>query len=254
MRSEGGPPGPPSVASRPAGVAIVVLAALLTLAGCASRDPDPGGDQAEVSDLEAATRRAVVVETGACGSADPTRGSGLAIDDELVLTAAHVVASGGAIEVVGADGPRSADLVAYDPQRDLALVAPNPSLTDIPPAPTSGALAEGASATIVSAGTSGDVPATVLEVLVIETDDVRSPSRSTRRAYLVEAITAPGDSGAGVYDDGGRLAGLLFAVSTTDDRRSWVTAASEIDAFLADEAVRGDFVCDQDRSRVARAR
>lgn len=100
--------------------------------------------------------------------------------------------------------------------------------------------------------TSGDVAATIDEVIAIETDEVRGTTRSVRRGYVVDAATQPGDSGAGVYDEEGRLVGLLFGVSTGDGRRSWVTAAEEIEAFLAEAGNRSRFACDAEQSRVIR--
>lgn len=237
-------------------LAVLVAATLAGCAGAAETDAArPGAEgTVEPTDLAAAGRRAVEIETEGCGHADPTRGSGMALADDLVLTAAHVVAPGGPIEVSLGGVGRPADLVAYDPQRDLALVRPSASLGAVPPAPTTAALAEGDTAQIIGGATSGDVSATVAEVVIVEMDDVRSPTRSTRRAYLTEAETAPGDSGAGLYDADGRLIGLLFAVSTTDEARSWVTAASEIDDFLADDEPTGVFGCDPDRSKVVRIR
>jgi len=206
----------------------------------------------EPADLFTAERRAVRLETGGCGHADASRGSGLALTGDLVLTAAHVVSSGGPIEVIVDEVGRPAQLVAYDPSRDLALIRPSPPLDGVPPAPASGTLEVGGTGQIIGAATSGDVEATVTEVLIVEMDDVREPTRSTRRAYLTEAATEPGDSGAGFYDADGQLIGLLFAVSTKDEDRSWITAASEIDAFLADDEATGIFGCDPERSRVVR--
>ncbi len=262
----GGSAGPPLAASRLAtrrsiarGLALVLALAAATV-GCvrtAAAGPDDDGagtssPVAEPTDLVAARQRAVRLEVGGCGHADASRGSGLALADDLVLTAAHVVASGGPIDVIVAGVGHRGELVAYDPSRDLALVRPTPRLTGVPPAPTSGTLDEGESGQIVGAATTGDVAATVTEVLIVEMDDVREPTRSTRRAYLTEAETEPGDSGAGFYGPDGRLIGLLFAVSTTDEARSWVTAVSEIDAFLVDEESTGTFACDPDRSKVTR--
>ncbi len=259
-KAGGGSLDPPPAASRLAtarAIAVILALAAMTV-GCGRGDGSGSGRDgadspiAEPTDLAAASERAVRLEVGGCGHADASRGSGLALADDLVLTAAHVVASGGPIDIVVDGHSHQGDLVAYDPSRDLALVRPAPRLAAVPPAPTSGTLAEGEPGQIVGAATTGDVAATVTEVLIVEMDDVREPTRSTRRAYLTEAETAPGDSGAGFYDPDGRLIGLLFAVSTTDEARSWVTAASEIDAFLIDEESTGSFACDPDRSKVTR--
>ena len=113
-------------------------------------------------------------------------------------------------------------------------------------------LGAGAPGIIVGGATSGDVAAVVVEATAIEMDEVRGQRRSVRDGYLVGAATAPGDSRAGLYDADGRLAGLLFAVSTGDGDRSWVTAAGEIRSFLDEPAHRGAFACDPARSAVGR--
>lgn len=277
MTTGAGPRGPAPIASRLRSVMLVVLAALTTVAaGCTEHRvaPDPMPTRSKPVDaldptLERARARARVVETAACGAADPARGSGLALDRDRILTAAHLVASGGAVTLVDPARPdepgRPASVVAYDPRRDLAVLAPENVAPDgtepddadpddeVPPPPELRDLGPEAPAIVVGGARSGDVEATVLEVTIIEMDDVRLPTRSTRRGYLIDAVTGPGDSGAGLYDADGRLAGLLFAVSTVDDGRSWVTAASEIEAFLADDSLRGTFTCDAERSRITAA-
>ncbi|MEM9561767.1 MAG: serine protease [Actinomycetota bacterium] len=248
------------------GVAVGLLAAACGATGDrtaassdTSRDVSPDGGvvadatAAEIPDLSDAADRAVVVATAACGSADPTDGSGIALGPERVLTAAHVVASGGPIELTDDDATVAGVLVAYDPARDLAIVRPAEPFQGIPPPPLSGDLDVDDTGIVVGAARSGDVPAVVELVTVIEMDDVRATTRSRRRGYRIDANTGPGDSGAGLYDDDGRLIGLLFAVSSADDDRSWVTASSEIDAFLDDPSTVGTFACDPDRSRVAPA-
>ncbi len=221
--------------------------------GAAGETMTPGRDDGgEIPDLDDAAGRAVAVATAACGAADPAEGSGIAIGPDRVLTAAHVVASGGTIELTAGGAAVAATLLAYDPARDLALVRPVDPLDHIPPRPVSGSLAVDDTGTIVGASRSGDLPATVELVTIIEMDDVRSTTRSQRRGYRVDAATGPGDSGSGLYDEAGRLVGLVFAVSSADDDRTWVTAASEIEAFLVDPSVRGAFACDPERSRIAR--
>ena len=85
-------------------------------------------------------------------------------------------------------------------------------------------------------------------------DEVRGQRRSTRRGYRIEATTAGGDSGAGLYDRRGRLAGLVFAVSAAGSARTWVTAESEIADFLDEFRGRGEpegaFICHPARSRI----
>ncbi len=235
-------------------------------------EPGPGLDQARA--------RAVRISASGCGYAPPTDGSGIVLGDGLVLTAAHVVAGATVVSVSpGSGDPGAADqaadaeqpdraeveipatVVAYDTLRDLAVVriaaddvASVSQLWSELEAPTwRQPLAEGQTGVVVGAATSGDVQAEVVDRTIIEIDEVRGSRRSQRAGYLLEAVTRPGDSGSGLYDQQGRLAGLLFAVSTADGARSWVTAADEIQAFLADRSLAGSFECDPDRSRLIRA-
>ncbi|MEM7338833.1 MAG: trypsin-like peptidase domain-containing protein [Actinomycetota bacterium] len=235
------------------------MAGTALLAGAACSDaPATAPDHTEPSaaaiapTLDDALARAVAIETGTCGAANPADGTGIALGTDVVLTAAHVVASGGPITIRSTDGEREADVAAYDPRRDLALLTPRPPLTAVPPPPPMLDLAEGQAGTIALAA--GSVPASVVTVTIVEIDDVRATTRSRRRGYIVDARTVPGNSGAGFYDDHGRLAGVVFAVSSEDADRSWVTAASEVDAFLSDTATRGSFRCDPEASRLAPAR
>lgn len=207
------------------------------------------------------------VSTTSCGHAPPTDGSGVAFAANMVLTAAHVVAGATDVTVSMAQGeagdPQPGVVVGYDTLRDLALIeldsdalstaAAEAGAGTVDEAIVFGTLTEGETGRIVGAATSGDVMATVVDRTIIEMDEVRGSRRSQRSGYLLSAATQPGDSGSGLYDDQGRLAGLLFAVSTDDQARSWATAANEIEEFIADPSLRGSFACDPDRSRLIRA-
>ncbi len=225
-----------------------------------------GGDSGRRNDgtaLSVARSRAVSVATTACGHAPATAGSGVAISQNRVLTAAHVIA-GATVVTVGPveDHGRSATatVVAYDPLRDLALLEADLAGWSVPSRPPAlASLAQGDRGTVVGAVGSGatgstDVAFTVAEKTNLVMDEVRGTRRSKRSGYRLDAVTAPGDSGSGLYGRDGRLAGVLFAVSTDDGDRSWATAADEVEAFLADESVVGRFGCDNRRSRLERRR
>ena len=149
-----------------------------------------------------------------------------------------------------------ARVVAYDTTRDLAVVELMEEADGLT-VPTEDIaidnLATGDAGIILAAGVSGDVPFTVTERTIIEIDEVRGTERVRRDGYLLDAATSPGDSGSGLYDGQGRLVGVLFAVSTDNGRRSWATAGTEVDAFLADQRTQGTFACDPERSRLASA-
>ena len=74
-----------------------------------------------------------MVEAGGCGSAPAGTGSGVALGPGLVLTAAHVVASGGDLTVAAGDDRSPGRLVAFDPLRDPGPDrAPAPHWPEVP--------------------------------------------------------------------------------------------------------------------------
>lgn len=250
---------------------------------------EPVGTVAPDADPADAGGRAVVVITTGCGSANGGEGSGVALSPTMVLTAAHVVAGstdiavrlrgdvpiettigaittqaeseGGEFEAgaagdgeaeVGVEVGVEATVVAYDTRRDLALLdLGDDGLTPVPDPPLVGHAAAGGKGVIAGAGVSGDVAFTVEERTTIVIDEVRGVDRVRRSGYILDAATVRGDSGSGLYDEDGRLVGVLFAVSSDDGDRSWATAGTEVEDFLVDDEVRGSFACDPDASQLA---
>ena len=204
--------------------------------------------------------RAMLISTTRCGDASQAVGSGIALSERLVLTVAHVVAGATEVSVIptgeraapAADSNTPATIIAYDPLRDLALLEVDLGQWSVPPPPNFEVLASDVSGTIVQGATSGDVRFTVTEKTIIEMDEVRGTRRSRRSGYLIDAETDRGDSGAGLYDEFGNFAGVLFAVSTGDSSRSWANAADEVQDFLDDESVTGTFACNPGVSKVER--
>jgi S1-C subfamily serine protease len=228
---------------------------------CRPSPPAPVGPALRAGDP---AQRAAVIVTAGCGAANPTTGSGVAVGDGLVLTAAHVVAGSSLVRVAArppSDGPvdlpgleaqlEPATVVAFDRRLDLALLAtgPDPDLSALSH-PSPGLAEAGDRGTIVGGATSGDVPFVVTDRTTIEIDEVRGTGRARRRAYVLAAATAPGDSGAGLFDVEGRLVGLLFAESAGRDGRSWATAGDELDRFLSDRGEAEQHRCNPDRSRL----
>lgn len=210
----------------------LLLAVGLVVASCS--------DDATPTDPAA---RAVTIHTTSCGHASGTSGSGVIVDRKTVLTAAHVVV--GATEVVIGEDRKPAIVVALDPTRDLAVLTSES--VDASPVDLV-ELANGAEARIVGGSSSGDLEATVVRRAVMDVDDVRASTRSTRIGYELDAAITGGDSGAGVYDADGRLAAIVFAVPSERDGATYAVGRTEIESVLV--ADRRSFRCDPERSQL----
>lgn len=175
-------------------------------------------------------QRAVLIETTGCGFASDRIGSGVAVGDGLVLTVAHLVSRADNITAsVGNGGGVNAVVKAVDLNLDLAVLQlPRNGVPDIEMS-SAGVGAEGL---IVGGAASGTVPFDVKKVVRLRIEEVLGTDLHSRRGYELDAETAPGDSGAGAYDNENRLVGVVFATSR-DGESSWITASVEIESFLA---------------------
>ena len=213
------------------------VVAVLVGVGCSATNSEVDSDAGQL-----AGERAVVLTTTACGDSSRTTGSGVVVDQAIVLTAAHVVAGATDVFVDGAEEP--AAVVLIDLTRDLALLkvpgvdAPPIELVD---------LDSGVEVQVVGGASSGTVDAVVRRRVRMEVDDVRSTTRSHRSGYELDAEIAGGDSGAGVFDTDGGLGGIVFAIPTERSGSTYAVGRSEIDHVLS-VAGRGEYHCDPAQS------
>lgn len=207
---------------------ILILTLLTTLlVGCGSA----GTDGVEVHSLPGdPLTRSVRLETEGCGYASGHVGSGVAIGGGMVITVAHLVVRAESIAAtVGDQSFEDVPVSAIDVQRDLAVIrlpADGESSLD------TSSVTKGARGLVVGGSGSGTVPFEVKGVVELTIEDVLGAERHSRRGYELEAVTRDGDSGAGAYDEQGRLIGIVFATGQ-DGSTTWVTASSEIEDFLS---------------------
>ena len=210
------------------------LALVLLLAACASDDDTSAVDTIAV-DTAAALAGSIRVEASGCGPRD-RNGMATAIDDGLLVTAAHVVAGSDGVEVIDADGRRStAEVVMFDPLLDIAaLRAADAVVTAVPIRPDR-ATADDRGVVVVS---DEDDALALVEVSVvrratIETTDIYRDADVSRAGFEIEAAIDPGDSGAAVHLPGG-IVGVVWARSTVHPDRAW---AVDLPVHYRDEAV-----------------
>lgn len=224
--------------------AVVVALGVLYMAACAD----------ESIGVEQAARDATLgVRATGCG---PRTGFGTAsmIDDDMAITAAHVVAGADEVTVVDAGGTEhAATVVWFDPEQDVAALRMAADVaTPIP-------FYDG----VVDAGTTGlvglerDVDTDrvvavdgveVVRRANVATTDIYLETDVTRPGFEITGSIEPGDSGSVVMIDGG-AAGVIWARSTERAGRAWVV---NIPGVLRDEASRDSLTEPAERGECTR--
>lgn len=190
--------------------------------------------------VASASASAVKLEVLGCGSA--YTGSGWVVADDLVVTNAHVVAGAEGLLVRLPDGSRlEGEVVVFDDDRDLALVAVDRlGLAPLPRGP-----ADPGDETAVFGHPRGQeqlriAPARVARTLPALGRDVYGLDRTERQVVVLAAELAQGDSGSPVVDVDGRVIGTVFAISPDDAGTAYALADAELDAVLGAPRRPGD--------------
>ncbi|MGM7646385.1 MarP family serine protease [Nocardia sp. JW2] len=162
-------------------------------------------------------------------------GSGFVVAPERVMTNAHVVAGTTSVSVDTARGPLDANVVLFDPSKDIAVLAV-PGLTSpvIPLAPTPAASGESA----IVLGYPGGGPYTASAARVRETLDLTGPTihrdgTVEREVYTVRGQVRAGNSGGPLVDTEGQVLGVVFGAAVTDDDTGYVLTLDEVASELA---------------------
>ncbi|GAB3265092.1 MarP family serine protease [Kineosporia babensis] len=183
------------------------------------------------SEAVAQARRAVVKITGeanSCGRGQ--EGSGAVIAPQRVVTNAHVVAGVDEPRVqVGGEGRRySARVVAFDPIRDLAVLAV-PKLR-VKPLQMTGDLERGDDAIVVGFPNDGPFkvsPARVRSIVRASGEDIYGNEGAVREVYSLYVKVRPGNSGGPVLDPSGNVVGVVFAKSLDDPDTGYALTMEE---------------------------
>jgi S1-C subfamily serine protease len=199
--------------------------------------PAESGITQEVADRVAAST--VKVEAEACGRLQD--GSGALLADDLVVTNAHVVA--GADDIIvqrHPDGePIEASLVAFDPQRDLAVL----HVPGIERAPLPIAAAEaGQTGAVFGHPGGGDLelsPYQVGEEVTATGRDIYGSSQTRRQVLFLASELRPGDSGGALVDPAGEVVGVAFAIAPDDPNVAYALTVDEVQAVLGGQLVEG---------------
>lgn len=179
------------------------------------------------------TRSTVNLEVDACGGR--FEGSGWAVEPDLVVTNAHVVAGADVVVARRPDGSvREGRVVGFDGGRDLALVR----IPDLGQEPLPLATAEvGDDGATVGYPGGQDQPRTqpvsIRDRRSTIGRDIYGRQPVERDLLFLAANLRQGDSGSPVFDAAGQVVGTVFAVSPDQPSTAFALDTVEVRDFLA---------------------
>lgn len=198
--------------------AIVAIVVAFVCAGAARAEPN---------------RAAAAVEVWANGCASlPIHGSGAALGNDLVATAAHVVAGAKTVTVDDGHGTSyQATIVAIDTQRDAAVLRvpglhrPTLRLRAMRKGDRGWFFGFGGAQPLLSAFT-------VVRAVGISSEDIYRRGDYVRPGYQLAVTVVAGDSGAGLIGQDDSLGGIVWATSRSTDNQAWAISVEVISDLL----------------------
>ena len=170
--------------------------------------------------------------TNECGNG--IEGSGFLYAGNRLMTNAHVVAGVDDPEVLLGDSSVPAEVVYYNPDIDVAVLALDSGAT---PHLTFDRDAE-AQAPVAILGYPQDGPYDVQPGRIRAEQRLRSPNiynRGTviREVYSLRGLVRPGNSGGPIVSSAGDVVGVVFAASVTDDETGYALTADQVSQSAA---------------------
>lgn len=184
---------------------------------------------------------AVHIESFSCGGI--VDGSGFVVGPELVATNAHVVA--GVRRPIIKYGTESfaSQPVLFDPNLDFAVLKV-PGLKAAPLALDTSDLPDDTGVDIISFPQSifTVAPGRITESLPVQGNNIYGLGSVGRNIYILHTVTNHGSSGGAVVLPDGKVAGMVFAMSTTDKSYAYALVASDFAADIAQAAHAGGVI------------
>ncbi len=167
-------------------------------------------------------------------------GSGFVYAPGKVMTNAHVLA-GVSEAVVEVDGERlPADVVVFDPDFDVAVLSVD-GLSAAPLRFDRGAAARDSGAVLgyPENGPFRAVPARIRAEQRLRSPDIYDEDSAVREVLSIRSTVRPGNSGGPLISPRGRVYGVVFAASVTDDSTGYALSADQV-AGAAAQGRRSD--------------
>ncbi len=199
--------------------------------------PPPTVTNIAQSVVDAVVPSTVKVQGTACRRVQ--EGSGFVVRPGLVVTNAHVVAGEDETVLQRSDGSEvRAQVVAFDPNRDLALL----SARDLNrPALPLGRIDDGGVGAVFGhpgGGALRAAPFSVGDTVRASGTDIYDQSHTERQVLILSSALRPGDSGAALIDPSGAVVGVAFAIAPDRSDVAYALAVEELEATLAGDLSR----------------
>jgi S1-C subfamily serine protease len=198
-----------------------------TVLGPAAPVAAPNAKIASDPDVLNAGDSVVRVLSTACGLG--IEGSGWAVEPEIVVTNAHVVAGSDDTTVTTQDGVElDAVPIYYEPRQDLALLrvgAPLPTL------PISSQRQEGEDGAVLGYPENGPYslsPARIGETRATISEDSYGNGPVERTIVAMSGVVRSGNSGGPLVDPRGDVVGTVFAATTSGPRGGFAIPAEQV--------------------------
>jgi S1-C subfamily serine protease len=161
-------------------------------------------------------------------------GSGWAVQPEIVVTNAHVVAGADDTTVTTQDGAElDATPIYYEPRQDLALLRVGAAL---PTLPIGAQRREGEDAAVLGYPENGPYtlePARIGETRMTISDDSYGNGPVERTITALSGAVRSGNSGGPLVDPQGAVVGTVFAATTSGPRGGFAIPAEQVRGALA---------------------
>jgi S1-C subfamily serine protease len=185
--------------------------------------------QVVLSDADDARVRSAIVRVEGQACDQIQDGTGFVVGPGIVVTNAHVVAGERSTSVFIPGGDElEARVIRFDPRRDLAVLA----VEDLGIAPL--ALADAKTGDIGAVyghpggGELRAAPARIAEQIDARGTDIYRTTSTSRDVFVLAAQLAPGDSGAPLVDQVGRVVGVAFAIDPGREGTAYALTNNEL--------------------------
>ncbi len=198
-----------------------------TVLGPAAPVAAPDAKIASDPDVLHAGDSVVRVLSTACGLG--IEGSGWAVEPEVVVTNAHVVAGSDDTTVTTQDGVElEATPIYYEPRQDLALLRVGAAL---PPLPISSERQEGEDGAVLGYPENGPYslsPARIGETRETISEDSYGNGPVERTIVAMSGAVRSGNSGGPLVDPRGSVVGTVFAATTSGPQGGFAIPAEQV--------------------------